>query len=230
MPVPLSTFHKPMRPTQAERTCQQPWAAQLGSVDEVLMTLARLFRCATTYSRGRGVGCDDERGGTLLQEEPVIVFSYVAEADLTTNTRSELYRTLSRLGRRPNQSEIGVVIDGKYYGITEYVEEEPMLLEKEIQQALHANRIIPLAVARPHGPLGLEQLAAAVSRDNPALGSGFPRVRRPIALDHETWEKLEQLAETATQTTLQHVTASQVAVAIIEQYVAALPQRGNAQE
>jgi len=65
----------------------------------------------------------DERGGTLLQEEPVIVFSYVAEADLTTNALSALYRTLSHMGRQANQGEIGVVIDGKYYGITEYVEE-----------------------------------------------------------------------------------------------------------
>lgn len=33
---------------------------------------------------------------------------------------SDLYRTLSRMGRQANQGEIGVVIDGKYYGITEY--------------------------------------------------------------------------------------------------------------
>jgi hypothetical protein len=38
-----------------------------------------------------------------------------------------------------------------------------MLTEKEIQQALHANRIVPLSVPNPHGPLGLEQLAAAVA-------------------------------------------------------------------
>jgi hypothetical protein len=55
-------------------------------------------------------------------------------------------------------------------------------------------------------------------------------VRRPIALDHETWEKLEQLAETAAQTTLQHVTALQVAAAIIEQFVATLPQRDASPE
>jgi hypothetical protein len=104
-----------------------------------------------------------------------------------------------------------------------------MLSEEQIRQALHASRVVPLLVARPHGPLVLEQLAA-VSRVNPALGSGAPRVRRPIALDHETWEKLEQLAETAAQTTSQPVTASQMAVAIIEQYIAALPQQGDAQE
>jgi hypothetical protein len=91
-------------------------------VDEVLTTLGRLFRGATAYPRGRGVWRDDECGGTLLTEEPVIVFSYVAEPDLTTNALSELYRTLSRMGREAHQGEIGVVIDGKYYGITEYLE------------------------------------------------------------------------------------------------------------
>ena len=105
-----------------------------------------------------------------------------------------------------------------------------MLSEKQIRQALHASRVVPLAVARPHGPLGLEQLAASASRINPALGPGGAHVRRPIALDQATWERLEQLAETAAQTTLRHVTASQVAAAIIEQFVAALPQGGEPQE
>jgi len=92
-------------------------------VDEVLTSLGRLFRGATAYPRGRGVWRDDARGGVLLKEEPVIVFSYVAEDALTADALAELYRTFSRMGRQANQGEIGVVIDGKYYGITEYVEE-----------------------------------------------------------------------------------------------------------
>jgi hypothetical protein len=51
------------------------------------------------------------------------VFSYVTEQDLTAEALSELYRTLSRMGRDANQGEIGVVIDGKYYGITQFAEE-----------------------------------------------------------------------------------------------------------
>jgi hypothetical protein len=104
-----------------------------------------------------------------------------------------------------------------------------MLSEEQIRQALHASHVVPLAVATPHGPLGLEQLVAAMSRVNPALGSGDPRVRRPIALDYATCEKLEQLAETAAQTTSQHVTTSQMAAAIIEQFVAVLPPQGEMQ-
>lgn len=102
-----------------------------------------------------------------------------------------------------------------------------MHTDEYIGQALHTSRIVPLAVAIPHGPLELEQLAAAVSRINLALGPDDARVQRPIALDRATWEKLKQLAEATAQTTSQHVTTSQVAAAIIEQYVAALPQRGE---
>lgn len=92
-------------------------------VDEVLTALGRLFRGATAYPRGRGVWRDDERGGVLLKEEPVIVFSYVAQEGLTSAALGELYRTLSSMGREANQGEIGVVIDGQYYGITEYAGE-----------------------------------------------------------------------------------------------------------
>ncbi len=92
-------------------------------VDEVLTTLGRLFRGATAYPRGRGVWRDDARGGALLKEQPVIVFSYAAEAALTGAALGDLYRTLSRMGRQASQGEIGVVINGTYYGITEYAEE-----------------------------------------------------------------------------------------------------------
>jgi hypothetical protein len=113
----LLVIFVPSRDQDGQLVDQEYW------VDEILTTLGTLFRGATAYPRGRGVWRDDARGGTLLREEPVIVFSYVAEADLTTNALAELYRTLSRMGRAANQGEIGVVIDGKYYGITEYMEE-----------------------------------------------------------------------------------------------------------
>jgi hypothetical protein len=78
--------------------------------------------------------------------------------------------------------------------------------------------------------VGLEQLAAVVSHPNPALGSETQRVRRPSGLDHETWEKLEQLATNTAKTTSKHITASQVATAIIEQFIAILQQQDEAQE
>ena len=113
----LLVIFVPSRDQDGQLIDQEYW------VDEVLTTLGTLFRGATAYPRGRGIWRDDAHGGTLLREEPIIVFSYVAEADLTTNALAELYRTLSPMGREANQGEIGVVIDGKYYGITEYIEE-----------------------------------------------------------------------------------------------------------
>jgi|ERR1043165_1638224 hypothetical protein len=92
-------------------------------VDQALTTLGTQFRGGTAYPRGRGVWRDDERGGVLVMEEPVIVFSHIATAALTSAALQELYKTLSRMGRATNQGEVGVVPDGKYYGITEYLEE-----------------------------------------------------------------------------------------------------------
>jgi hypothetical protein len=92
-------------------------------VDEVLTTLGQVFRGATASPRGRGVWRDDQRGGALVKEEPVIAFSYAAPEDLTADALVALYRTLSRMGREARQGEIGVVIDGKYYGITDYAGE-----------------------------------------------------------------------------------------------------------
>ena len=92
-------------------------------VDDLLSTLGRLFRGATAYPRGRGVWRNDEQGGALVKEEPVIVFSYVAADLIATEPLTALYRTLSRMGRETNQGEVGIVIDGKYYGITEYAPE-----------------------------------------------------------------------------------------------------------
>ncbi|HTU93747.1 MAG TPA: hypothetical protein VMF69_26945 [Gemmataceae bacterium] len=67
-----------------------------------------------------------------------------------------------------------------------------MRTEEEIRRSLHASRVVPLAVANPHGPLGLEQLAAAVAaqRENTQNHRSTDRVRRPIELRVQTWEKL----------------------------------------
>ncbi len=62
----------------------------------------------------------DASGGTLIKEEPVIVFAYIAEEALTVSALSHVYQTLARMGRETNQGEIGVVLDGRYYGITDF--------------------------------------------------------------------------------------------------------------
>jgi len=96
-----------------------------------------------------------------------------------------------------------------------------MLTEEEICRALHASRVVPLAVANPHGPLGLEQLAAAVAAHRELTQSQPPtdRVRRPIELPVQTWEKLRTLAATTSEAGAPPVSAGELAAAIIEQYL-----------
>ena len=93
-----------------------------------------------------------------------------------------------------------------------------MLTEAQIKQALHAGRVVPLGVANPHGPLGLEQLAEVVSLLD-EVQPGSPRVERAIALSLETWQKLNELARNASHACSHPVTASDVAAAILEQAV-----------
>ena len=94
-----------------------------------------------------------------------------------------------------------------------------MLTEREIQEALKASRVVPVRTANPHGPLGLEQLAAEVAdlRGEPR----FPAVVVP--LPPETWDRLQRLAEAERQAQAAPVTTAGLVRAIVERYLATLP-------
>jgi hypothetical protein len=96
-----------------------------------------------------------------------------------------------------------------------------MLSEEDICRALHASRVVPLGVSNPHGPLGLEQLAAAVAVQRKATQTQVPpeRVSRPIELPVQTWEKLHALAAASSRPGTSPITAGELAAVIIEQYV-----------
>jgi hypothetical protein len=93
-----------------------------------------------------------------------------------------------------------------------------MLSQQEIQQALRASRVVPLGVTNPHGPLGLEQLAAEVNQL-----TRTDREELVIPLRRETREKLEQLAQAEGQTAAGPITAADLAAAVVERFVASLP-------
>jgi hypothetical protein len=92
-----------------------------------------------------------------------------------------------------------------------------MLSQQEIQQALRASRVVSLGVTNPHGPLGLEQLAAEVSRS-----AGADREELVIPLRRETREKLDQLAQAEGRTSASPITAADLAAAVVERFVASL--------
>ena len=62
-------------------------------------------------SRARGVWRDDERGGVLVKDEPVVIHCYTTPADITDADRlSRLGSFCRRMGREAHQGEVGLVI------------------------------------------------------------------------------------------------------------------------
>lgn len=92
--------------------------------EEALKMLGLLFRGATAFPPSRGVWRDDERGGELLFDDTRMVLSYVAEGLLEDPRLLDRLRGfLCRMGRETNQGEVGVVIDGTYFGIVNFAQE-----------------------------------------------------------------------------------------------------------
>lgn len=91
--------------------------------EQALATFGRLFRGATAFPPGRGVWRDDERGGELVYDDTQMVTSYVpSDAFDDEETVKRLKEFLFRMGREAHQGEIGIVIDGTYFGIVDYEE------------------------------------------------------------------------------------------------------------
>lgn len=95
---------------------QEPW------VEQCLEVMGLAFGGATAFPPARGVWRDDDRGGKLVYDDPVVVFSYAPESELSGSAGEELVAFLMRLGRETNQGEVGVFVDGTYYGIQEFDE------------------------------------------------------------------------------------------------------------
>ena len=83
-----------------------------------LEMFGRAFGGATAYPRARGVWRDDERGGALIMDEPVVVHCYTTPAEIESVSRlQELNVFCRRMGRETNQGEIGLVIGDEYLAI-----------------------------------------------------------------------------------------------------------------
>lgn len=84
--------------------------------DEALAALGRLFGGATAYPKGKGVWRDDEQGGKLLFDEPIVVQCYASEAEILRQA-AELRGFLVRMGTECRQGAVGFVIDRDYLEI-----------------------------------------------------------------------------------------------------------------
>ena len=61
-------------------------------VDAALEMFGRVFGGATAYPKAKGIWRDDERGGTLVKDEPVVVHCYTTPVDIENS------RNLAELG------------------------------------------------------------------------------------------------------------------------------------
>ena len=97
---------------------QQHW------VDSALDMFARVFGGATAYPKAKGIWRDDERGGALIKDEPVVVHCYMTPADIQDERcLAQLGSFCRRLGREAHQGEIGLVVGDEYFAIRDFEEE-----------------------------------------------------------------------------------------------------------
>jgi hypothetical protein len=93
-------------------------------VDEALAMFGRVFGGATAYPKAKGVWRDDDAGGALVVDEPVVIHCYTTPGEIIDVERlAEVGAFCRRMGREAHQGEIGLVIGDEYFAIRDYSEE-----------------------------------------------------------------------------------------------------------
>ena len=93
-------------------------------VEASLEMFGRVFGGATAYPKARGIWRDDERGGNLVKDEPVVVHCYTTPTDIQDDRNlAELGSFCRRMGREAGQGEVGLVIGDEYFAIRDFAEE-----------------------------------------------------------------------------------------------------------
>jgi hypothetical protein len=94
-------------------------------VKAALELLGRTFGGATVYPKARGIWRDDERGGALVRDEPVLIHCYTTPADIEDAANlAALGRFCRRLGREARQGEVGLVVGDEYFALRRFEEDE----------------------------------------------------------------------------------------------------------
>jgi len=90
-------------------------------VEEALELFGRVFGGATAYPKARGIWRDDERGGTLIKDEPVVVHCYTTPEEIEDLEKLTALGAFCRqMGGEAQQGEVGLVIGDEYFAIRDY--------------------------------------------------------------------------------------------------------------
>ena len=90
-------------------------------VEEALNSFGQLFGGATAFPRAKGVWRDDQRGGVLIKDEPVVIHCYTTPEDVADAARlGPLGDFCRRMGREARQGEIGLVIGDEYLAFRDF--------------------------------------------------------------------------------------------------------------
>lgn len=93
-------------------------------VDLALEMLGRVFGGATAYPKAKGIWRDDERGGALVKDEPVVMHCYTTPADIQNGRNLAALGVFCRkMGRETRQGEVGLVVGEEYFAIRDFGEE-----------------------------------------------------------------------------------------------------------
>jgi len=90
-------------------------------VGAALDMFGSVFGGATAYPKARGIWRDDERGGALVTDEPVVIHCYTTPDDIQDSEHlAQLGRFCRQMGRRAKQGEVGLVVGDVYFAIRDF--------------------------------------------------------------------------------------------------------------
>lgn len=93
-------------------------------VELALENFGQLFGGATAFPRARGVWRDDEAGGALVKDQPIVIHCYTTAAEITDSIRlARLGSFCRRMGREAHQGEVGLVIGDEYLAFRDFSKE-----------------------------------------------------------------------------------------------------------
>jgi len=94
---------------------QDAWASQ------ALDLMGKLYGGATGFPNLRGIWRDDEDGGKLLDDEPIMIQSLAKRADVENEEKLEqLAQFLKLMGKKTKQGAIAVVFNDAIHFMTKY--------------------------------------------------------------------------------------------------------------